>query len=54
MKSLLVKFFPLIWDLLIYPTALEYVKKTSNTYDDTALKFLDELEKEILAHLPTK
>ena len=54
MKSFLVKFFPLIWDLLIYPTALEYFKISSSTYDDNVLKFLDELEKEILSQLSIK
>ena len=36
------------YDNTVYPAAKKYVEKTENTYDDVALKFLDDLIDDLL------
>ena len=47
-KAILIKMAVLVYQELIYPIALKYVKSTKNDYDDKALKFLDDLVKDVL------
>jgi hypothetical protein len=50
-KMLLKKVIKIVYSDAIYPLAKSYVESTSNTYDDKALAFLDDIIDELLKKL---
>lgn len=48
MKLLIKQIVPIIYKSALYPAAKKYVESTSNTYDDLALKFLDDFVSELI------